>query len=256
MTETVPGTAALVKGISVLRIIAEEEEPASFSRLHAVTNLPKGTLHRILKALTAEGLVRFERRDKTYHLGLHLLSLAYQVLEDMDIRDIARSELVRLRDLTGEAVHLAVPDDLRAVYIEEIESRLAVGPIAKIGSSSELHCSAVGKTIAAYLPPEQQLDVIKRLPMAKLTPHTITSRRRLKAHLEVIRTQGYALNEEEEMIGVHGIAAPVFGHRGDVVASVCTTIPSYRYDSSKLASYVAWVVDAANAVSRRMGYTP
>ena len=255
MKETVHGTAALVKGISVLRTIAEAEKPETFSRLHAITNLPKGTLHRILKALTAEGLVRFERRDKTYHLGLHLLSLAYQVLEDMDIRDIARSELVRLRDLTGEAVHLAVPDDLRAVYIEEIESRLAVGPIAKIGSSSDLHCSAVGKIFAAYLPPEQQLDAINRLPMTRHTPNTITSRRRLKAHLADIRKQGYALNEEEETIGVHGIAAPVFGHRGDVVASVCTTIPSYRYDSSQLVTYVTAVIDAASAVSRRMGHT-
>jgi DNA-binding IclR family transcriptional regulator len=252
----VPGTAALTKGISVLTAIADEEEPPVFSCLQAATSLPKGTLHRILKALILEGLVRYEPRGKTYHLGLQLLSLAYQVLEDMDIRDIARSELVRLRDLTGEAVHLAIRDKMKAVYIDVVESSHAVGPIAKIGSSSEFHNSAVGKAIAANLPREEQAEVIGRLAMIKTTPASITSRRRLKAHLEEVRQQGYALNEEEESIGIHGIAAPVYGHRGEVVASVCITIPSYRFEASKLASYAAGVVDAANAISRRMGYTP
>lgn len=256
MTEAVPGTAALVKGISILRRIAGEEAPVSFSRLHEQSGLPKGTLHRILKALIAEGLVRYEPRDRSYHLGLNLLSLAYRVLEDMDIRDVARTELVRLRDLTGEAVHLAVRDDLRAVYIEVVESNAAVGTIAKVGSISELHSTAVGKSIAAHLPPEQQVDVINRLPMTKLTSNTITSRRKLKVHLDAVRRQGYAVNEEEESLGVHGVASPVFGHLGHVVASVCITIPSYRYSADDLPSYAAAVVDAANAVSRRMGYTP
>ncbi len=256
MTEPIPGTAALMKGISVLRTIAGEEGPVSFSGIQERTGLPKGTLHRILKALIAEGLVRYERRDRSYHLGLQLLSLAYQVLEDIDIRDVARTELVRLRDLTGEAVHLAIRDDLRAVYIDVVDSSLAVGMIARLGASSELHSTAVGKVIAAYLPADQQNDAINRLPMTRLTPNTITSRRTLRAHLNEVRNQGYAVNEEEETVGVHGVAAPVFGHRGEVVASVCITIPSFRYDAAEFPSYAAAVVDAANAVSRRMGYTP
>ncbi|MGH9894703.1 MAG: IclR family transcriptional regulator, partial [bacterium] len=132
----------------------------------------------------------------------------------------------------------------------------AVGPVAKIGSSSELHNSAVGKAIAANLPLEEQAEVIGRIAMTKTTPASITSRRKLKAHLEAVRQQGYALNKEEELIGIHGIAAPVYGHRGEVVASVCITIPSYRFEASKLAFYAAGVVDAANAISRRMGHSP
>lgn len=251
---TVPGTAALTKGISVLRAIASEDRAPSFSRLLQTTRLPKGTLHRMLKALIAEGLVRHQASDRTYHLGLHLLSLAYQVLEGLDVRDVAREELVRLRDVIGEAVHLAVHDDIRAVTIDVVESGLAVGPIARLGSTSELHSSAVGKAIAAFLTPAEQADILRRLPMTRLTEYTITSRRILRAHLNAIARQGYALNEQEESLGIHGIAAPVFNHLGSVVASVCTAIPSYRYEPSKLGSNAAAVVDAAAAISRRMGY--
>lgn len=253
--ETVPGTAALSKGITVLCMIGDEKTPPLFSRLQTLTSLPKGTLHRILKALILEGFVRYEPKDKTYHLGLRLLSLAYQALEDLDLREIARGSLVHLRDLTGEAVHLAIRDNIKAVYIDVAESTHAVGPIAKIGSSSAFHNSAAGKAIAANLPSKEQSEIIEHLEMTKSTSATITSRRKLRAHLEEVRKRGYALNEEEETVGIHGIAAPIFGHRGDVVASICITIPSYRFDASKLTSYGKAVAETANSVSRQMGYT-
>lgn len=253
MSEKVPGAAALIKGISVLRAIANEDQPPVFTRLLHTTGLPKGTLYRILQALVSEGLLRFDRRDKTYHLGFGLLSLAYQVLEEMDIRDLAREELVRLRDLTGEAVHLAVRSDLEAVYVDIVESKQAVGALAKLGSSSRFHCSAVGKAIAANLPTAELAEILPRLPMMKMMPNTITSRRKLRTHFKDVRRQGYALNEEEETKGIHGIAAPVFGHRGEVVASICITIPSYRYEPDKLNLYAGAVMEAARAVSRRMG---
>ena len=208
----------------------------------------------MLRALIAEGFVRFQEADRTYHLGLDLLCLAYQVLADLDIRDIAREELNRLRDGTGEAVALAVHDGLRVVYIDLVESGRSVGPTDKVGSMSELHSSAVGKVILAFLPLTEQNDTIRRLPMTPLTEYTITSRRTLKAHLKEVARQGYALNEEEQSLGIHGIAAPVFGHQGTVIASVCVTVPSYRYDPSKLGANAQAVMEAAARISLRMGY--
>ena len=132
----------------------------------------------------------------------------------------------------------------------------AVSPINKLGTTSGLHSSAVGKSILAVLPPFEQTDLIRRLPMTALTEHTITSQRTLRAQLKAIAHQGYALNEQEESAGVHGIAAPVLNHLGTVVGAVCTTIPSYRYEPSKLESNADAVMDAAAAASRRMGYRP
>ena len=254
-TVVVAGTAALGKGIAVIRAIAAEDRAPSFAHLMKTTQLPKGTLHRMLRALIAEGFVRYQESDRTYHLGLDLLRLAYQVLEDLDVRDAARDELVRLRDVTGEAVALAVHDDLRAVYIDLVESGRSVGPTDRVGSTSELHSSAVGQAILAFLPPAEQSAVVRRLPMTPLTKYTITSRRSLKAELKEVVRRGFAVNEEEQILGIHGIAAPVFNHLGLVVASVCTTIPSYRYDPSKLGANAQAVMSAAARISLRMGYT-
>ena len=237
-----------------MRAIADEDRAPAFAHLMKTTQLPKATLHRMLRALISEGFIRFQPLDRTYHLGLNLLSLAYHVLEDLDIRDIARDELVRLRDLTGEAVALAVHDDLRAVYIDLVESGRSVAPTDKVGSTSELHAAAVGKAILAFLAPAEQSAVVRRLPMTRFTEFTITSRRTLKAQLQTIARQGYALNEEEQILGIHGIAAPVFGHQGTVVASVCVTIPSYRYEPSRLGPTAQAVMEAAARISLRMGY--
>ena len=176
------------------------------------------------------------------------------MLEEHDIRDIARDELVRLRDVTGEAVALAVHDYLKAVYIDLFESGRSVAPTDKVGSTSDIHSSAVGKAICAFLPPTTQSATLRRLPMTPLTRYTITSRRTLKAHLNKVARQGCALNEEEQILGVHGIAAPVFNHLGLVVASVCTAIPSFRYEPSRLTANAQAVMDAAARISGRMGY--
>lgn len=254
IADSVPGTAALAKGITVMRAIASQGRAPQFAQIQQATQLPKGTLHRMLKALTAEGFVRQQASDRSYHLGFQLLTMTSQVLDDLDVRDIARDELVRLRDLTGEAVHLAVRDDLRAIYIDVVESGSAVGPTWKIGSSSGLHSSAVGKAIAAFLAPDERSDALRRLPMTPRTEHTITSRRSLAAHLDTVYRQGYALNEQEECLGIHGVAAPVFDHFGSVVASVCVTIPSYRYETANLATIASAVVEAGAVISQRLGY--
>lgn len=249
----VPGTRALSKGISILRAISSEHPAPSFAHLRKKTGLPKATLSRILKTLIAEGLVRFETRDSSYHLGLYFLRLAFQVLEELDIRDIAHAELLKLRDQTSEAVHLGILDGLEVVYIDMVESKQAVGPIGRLGSSSSLHSAASGKVIAAFLSLNQLADILPQLKLTKFTAKTITSRKILKTHLEQIRRQGYALNEEEEVSGVNGVAAPIFGHHGEVVASIGITIPSYRYEPSKIKFYVSSVIETSRMISLKLG---
>lgn len=154
----------------------------------------------------------------------------------------------------GQAPILPMPEyGGKATYIDAVESIHAIGPIAKIGSSSPYHCSAVGKAILANLPNDKQAELLSRLELTRYTKHTITSRCALRTHLLQIRKQGFALNQEEEWQDVHGVAAPVFGHRGEVVGAICITIPSYRYEKSKLNNYAEAVTQAAAIISRRMG---
>jgi DNA-binding IclR family transcriptional regulator len=243
----------LTKGIQVLRAISAEGRHVRFASLQTRTGLPKATLYRILKALMAEGLVRFEPKDGTYHLGLSFLRLAFQVLGQLDIRDLAHEEMMRLSERTSEAIHLAVLDGMEAVYIDLVESSQPVGSVGRLGSISAFHAAASGKVIAANLAPDTLERLLQDLELTKLTRNTITSMKILRQQFATIREQGYAVNEEEEMAGIHGVAAPVFNITGEVVASIGITIPSYRYEASHLKFYADSAMETARIVSAKFG---
>lgn len=201
----------------------------------------------------AEGLVRLDSKDKTYTLGVRLLELARRAWEEFDVRRVAEPELLKLRDRTGETVHLAILDDLEVVYIDKYESRQGVRTISSVGKRAPSHCTGVGKAILAFLGAEKQADLVKRLPLARFTENTITTPGKFATHLESTKTRGYATDDEEHHMGTRCVAAPIFDYRGQVTASVSVTAPSFRLTSGKLGEYAPIAMEAAREITRRLG---
>lgn len=253
MPRKVEGAAALTKGILVLNSIADSVEPLRFSQLLGVTKLPKATQHRILSALIAERLVRLDSKEKTYGLGFRLLEMARRVWEEFDVRQIAEPDLLKLRDGTGETVHLAILVDLDVVYIEKFESRQSVRTISSVGNRAPSYCTGVGKAILAFLKPDKQEEIIKRLTLTKFTENTISSRRQLLSALKQIKTLGYATDIDEHHVGIRCVAAPIFDFRREVVAGVSVTAPGFRFDLDKLSEIAPVIVETAQEISRKLG---
>ena len=237
-----------------MRSIAEQQTPPNFTTLLTATGLPKGTLHRILQALIAENLVRRSETSKTYHLGLDLLKLANAALAGIHLRDVARDECTRLRNVTGETVNLVARDQLKAIIIDRLDTAKAVNSNESIGLQIHLHCAAAGKAIAAFLSSEDLDLALHESRLKKFTPKTITSKKVLRLHLGEVRRQGYATNEGETDPSVFGIAAPIFDLRNEVVGSMNLTIPQYRLEPDEANHHIRAVMDAAQNVSRAMGY--
>jgi IclR family transcriptional regulator, KDG regulon repressor len=124
--KAVAGTAAFSKFIAVLQIIADAETPPNIAKLVAASGYPRPTVHRIVAALQAEGLVAAVGGGNTFALGTRLVSLASRSWERSDLRIAAVDALMELRNTTSETVHLAVPSDGAMVYIEKLESPHAV----------------------------------------------------------------------------------------------------------------------------------
>ena len=250
MPEPIHGTAALVKGITILRVVSEQEHPPTLAELQRATGFPKGTLHRMLQALIAEGMIRQDPHQKTFQLGFGLVRLARRALADFELRDVAMDILTALRDDIGEAVHLAVPESNGVVYVEIIESVHAIGAVGKVGSSSPYHCAAAGKAIAAF---DSQIakSVLSR-DLAAMTKATITAPDALESELARVRKRGFATNFEEEFPEVHGIAVPVFDARSKPTASISITIPSYRFDKTKMQFLSEKLREAAVEISNRI----
>ena len=250
MERTIPGTAALTKGITVLFAISRYDRPVKLTQLQTETGIPKGTLHRILQALILEGLVLKDAYDKNYRLGYGLLKLARILLENLDLRDLSRDLLVLLRDEIGEAVHLAAPEKDAVIYLEIIESNHPIGASGKIGTNSLYHCSASGKVIAAFNNGIRDRVLSNALP--KLTNTTITSPEELERELLSVREQGFAINNQEEYADVCGIAVPIIDRRGQSIAAISISIPSYRFESEKVEKISAAMKLTSSHISDRI----
>jgi DNA-binding IclR family transcriptional regulator len=247
------GTGALDKGLNLLACVSDAATPPRFVDLMLQTGMPKATLHRILGALMAHRLIALDPRDQTYVVGLRALEMAQRSWEGMDVRRAAAEDIRWLGEKTGDTVHLAVLDGAEVVYIDKVESRQPIRMFSAVGKRGPIYCTGVGKAMIAFLGEEARRKIIESLSMKKFTPHTFTTRPAFVRHLEEIRARGYALDLEEHEIGIRCAAAPIFDHRGEVVAGVSVTAPSFRLTPERLEKLAPSVVLAARGITRKLG---
>lgn len=249
----IAGVAALGKAIGMLNVVANAPHPMRFADLLTRTELPKATLHRILSALIDHGLLRIEERDRTYRLGLRLFELAHKVWADFDVRGAAEPELIRLRELTGETIHLGMLDGTHIVHIDQVETAQQIRLSTGVGRRQPLHSTAIGKAILAFLHAAEQKELLARLALEAETPATLTDLAALKPHLDLARATGYAIEVEEHAQGVSGVAAPILDPRGRAIAAIGLSGPSFRLPPEKLHGFGPDLIEAARRATRNAG---
>ena len=191
---------------------------AGLSEIAAHLRLNKSTAHRVLASLEYLGYVQQDPAEGRYELTLKVLSLSEQILQRMDIRDVVHPYLRRLMEQTGETVHFVRQDGVDAVYLDNVETtRSSVRMISRVGSRIPLYRSGVGKAMMADMPEEELREVWNASAVVRTTPNTITTYPALVKALRTVRETGYALDNEENEIGIRCIASairiPGDGHR-------------------------------------------
>ena len=158
--------------------------------------------------------------------------------------------------LTGETVHLATLEENRIVYIGKIESTktLRVSMVSRVGKTARTYCTALGKTLLAYLTSDRVDEILGRERMVRQTEKTITRRQDLDRELAAIRERGSALDDEENERGVRCVAAPVMNNKGEVCAAVSISAPAVRLPNKEISRYQRIVVQAAFDISVRIGF--
>jgi len=247
------GTGALDKGLTLLARICDAPRPPRFVDLLHEAGMPKATLHRMLGALLAHRLVTLDPRDQTYRVGLRALEMAQQAWQGMDVRAAAADDILLLGEKTGDTVHLAALDGNEVVYIDKVESRQRIRMFSAIGKRGPLHCTGVGKAMLAFVEDGRRRALVDSITMKKFTANTFTSRAAFLRHLDEIRGRGYARDLEEHEIGIRCAAAPIFDYRGEVVASVSVTAPSFRLTPERLDKIAPALVQAARSITRKLG---
>ncbi len=247
------GVQALTKGFALLNLIYDAPSPMRFSDLLRYSAMPKGTLHRMLQALTDQRFVKFDERTQTYRLGNRLFEMAHKVWSEFDLRGAAEPELERLRQQMKETIRLGVLDGDEVLIIDQRDTpqpmRLANG----VGSRFPAQASALGKALLAYQPPEKLREFLHGRVLGSLTPNTISNPVELQRELELIKARGYAVSVEELHLGVSAVAAPILDHRGEAIGALGITGPSFRLTPERLHSLGRDVIEAARRASGNAG---
>ena len=190
------------RAFELLEVLAENA-PMSLSALAREADLPLSTVHRLAGHLVALGYVRVDR-GKQYALGPRLIHLG-----ERSSRMLSRwaiPHLTRLVDDLGETANLAMLDGDTIVYVAQVPSRHSMRMFTEVGRRVLPHATAVGKALLAQLPDTELAAVVGRTGLPACTPHTVVTLAALRAELERVSADGFAVDEEEQEIGVRCVA--------------------------------------------------
>ncbi len=233
----------LARGLQILDLIASSDRAMSITEISRILNLEKSCVSRTVKTLVNYDYVQPDTRSRGFVLGKRIRQISWHYLNRIPIREKAKPYLYRLVQQTGECAHTAVYSEGKALMIDDVEAEASLRVVGGIGRLIPLHCTAVGKALLAFS------DLPLPAFLEAETDYTITDHAALRAHLEQVRQQGAALDDEEHQEGVRCIAAPVYDYMGTVIAAIGISGPTVRVTSDRLEELVQRVKDAARELS-------
>jgi len=244
---------------SLLDILGQSPQGISIRELSARIKLPKGTTHRLLSSLSYFGYVRQDSKTRNYFLGFKLVELGNLLLSQLDLRREAEPFLRDLAERIKETVHMVFLDRGEIVYIDKVEldhNPSGLRMASRIGLRNPAHSSAVGKVLLSHLPEEELNGLIKEKGLPKRTENTITDFIQLKEHLKAVRTQGYAVDDEENEKGIRCVAAPIYNEVGRAVAAVSISGPAFQITKKMIQEILKKeVMETALKISQRLGFS-
>jgi DNA-binding IclR family transcriptional regulator len=252
IADTTGGAKSLVKGLQLVDLIARNERGLTLSELVGLGGLPRPTTLRLLGALEAARVVQTDEHG-AYRLGPKLAAWGSVFFDSVDTRRLASDILTKLAESSGETCHLAVRDEDRVLYIDKIDSPYSLRMFSRVGTTVPLHCTSLGKAMLAFFP-QADMDRLLSGRLERRTANTITDPRMLIMELGRVRERGYAIDDVENEEGIRCVAAPVFDHRGTVIAAISVAAPITRVTREKAEELGEIVLEAAAELSQRHGF--
>ena len=246
---------SLERGLAVLTCFTPERPVLGIADIADELGMTRSTTHRYATTLTALGYLE-QGASRKYRLGIRVTDLGMSAMSSTGLREHARPYLEELRQRSQYTVSLAVLDGPEILYVDRLPRRQSnVDLELHTGSRLPAHCTSPGKLLLAYLPEEEQRELLAAMKLTKRCPNTITSKRALLDELATIHEEGVAVDDEELAAGLYAIAAPVRDHTREVVAAVSLEAQSPMISLAGLVDALSpHVVVAADRVSARLGY--
>lgn len=228
--------------------------PMGLQELSAELQLNKSTVHRILNSLICMDYVRQDAETSKYSLSFKICGLSNQILSRNSMIDIARPYIKELSANSGETVHLVQIDGINATYIDKVEaSQNSVRMISMVGKSIPLYCSGVGKAMLADMPDEKIESIWKRSAIHPLTEYTVTRYVDFLKLIEEVRREGYAMDNEENELGVRCIAVSLKRYNGKSTYAISISAPKDRMSDERVLELKEMILHTKQQIEHEVG---
>ncbi len=226
----------------------------SLTDLSISTGIPKSSTHRILQDLISNGYVVKDKRG-SYSLSFKVCELSYRVLSGLDLLEIATPIAKRLCNHVNETVHLLAPSEIDIVYLrKDAPIQSSSRTMSYIGMRRPMYCTAAGKSILAMCSADERLSIWKKSHIKKYTFNTIVQYSDLQKDLQLTRTRGYAIDDEENEVGIKCIAGAILNNDRTPIGAVSITAPAVKMTDETIEEYAVLLKEAVETISLSMGY--
>lgn len=243
---------AVGNATSILFALAADGQAVGVGDIARRVGLDKSTVSRTLQTLAETGFVAKDGQAGRYRLGMAVVRLAQVALEGLDLRRTAQPYIEEIGAQTGETSHVAVWSEDSATIIGHISGTHPIRAPGSIGERMPAHCTSLGKVLLAFQP-QAVIDQVLEAGLTRYTATTITDPARVKDELREIRSARVAYNNGEYRTDAVAVAAPVWDHRGNLVAAVSASGPAYRLTGPRMAELTDIVRAAAERLSTSLG---
>jgi DNA-binding IclR family transcriptional regulator len=253
--KTTKSNQSITKAFKIIEEMAKSSGPMKLNEIAAGTGFPNSTVLRMLGSLMACGYVVQNEKSLKYSLSIKFNLLGEQVKSQMKIRDIAKPYLNKLSQQYKETACLSVSENNAVIYLDAVEgNNSTIRTLPKIGSTAPMNNTGSGKLLMLNFDDEQLEQYVNTVGLVKTTENTFSTLDSLKAELSKIRAQGYALDDEENEIGIRCLAAPIRDYTGFVIACISISAPTTRLTLEKINNEKKYILNAVAEISKNLGY--
>lgn len=224
------------KAFNILDCFSTDTIELGVTEIAKLMHTNKSAVYRMLATMEALNVIQQNTENGKYRLGLKLFELGQKVSINQNFISKARPYMEELVKRAGETAHLAIYKNQKVYFLDKVVGRHDLQINSQIGTEKPLHCTGLGKIMLAFVEHDYK-KIIKNLDLESVTKNTLTDKQKLIAEVENIKNNGFALDLEENEIGLVCVAVPVFSTKGKFIAAISTSGPSARFNENEIQTY-------------------
>jgi len=248
-----PIIQAVDRALTILDLFDEYSSELKISEISERMKLNKSTVHSLLKTLKMHGYIEQDSESGKYKLGMKLVERGNFVVENLDVRTIARKYLLNLSKKTGHTLHLVILEGIEGLYIDKVEGTSANVLFSRIGRRVPIHSSGVGKVLIAFRDRSEIEKILDGYIFEQRTPKTLTNKKEFLRELEEIKKQGFAFDAEENEPGICCLAVPIRNFTGKVIAAFSISMPTPQLNSEEMQRIIPEMLKTGEEISSQLG---